>query len=227
MAVETVITRLYFIKRNSCTERMSLLEFRHSPFLSLLTSLESTPDINSVSASLYLYVIKSRSIFSYKHFYVIYCKFWELDFDHDMYIEPADMYQYSGSSITRSVVSRILSGAGHPISTHAITSSKPEPSKGKFSYQDFCWFILANEDKSSSASIEYFFRILDTDSDGVISMFELHPFYVEQNERMIAWRVGDPYSFEDFICVAIDLIKPLDETRITARLQFLYFRSLI
>lgn len=47
--VETVITRLYFIKRNSGTECMSLQEFRNSPFLSLLQDLAVTPDINAVS----------------------------------------------------------------------------------------------------------------------------------------------------------------------------------
>lgn len=46
--VETVITRMYFLKRNSCTEQMSLVEFRNSPFLDLLYDLEKTADINAV-----------------------------------------------------------------------------------------------------------------------------------------------------------------------------------
>jgi serine/threonine-protein phosphatase 2A regulatory subunit B'' len=132
-----------------------------------------------------------------------------------MFIEPADFYQYSGSSITRGVITRILAGAGHPISSRALSSKTPDAPSLKFSYLDFTHFILANEHKTHASSIEYWFRVLDTDGDGVISMHELYPFWAEQNERMIAWRVGDPWSFEDFICVTIDLLKPVDECRIS------------
>jgi serine/threonine-protein phosphatase 2A regulatory subunit B'' len=38
--------------------------------------LEEEEDINQIMA-----------YFSYEHFYVIYCKFWELDRDHDLYID--------------------------------------------------------------------------------------------------------------------------------------------
>jgi serine/threonine-protein phosphatase 2A regulatory subunit B'' len=33
--------------------------------------------------------------FSYEHFYVIYCKFWELDRDHDLYIDKLDLTRHS------------------------------------------------------------------------------------------------------------------------------------
>ena len=46
-----------------------------SSFLSAIRQLEETDDINSVT-----------EYFSYEHFYVIYCKFWELDRDHDLKI---------------------------------------------------------------------------------------------------------------------------------------------
>ena len=46
-----------------------------SSFLAAIRQLEETDDINSVT-----------EYFSYEHFYVIYCKFWELDRDHDLKI---------------------------------------------------------------------------------------------------------------------------------------------
>ena len=33
--------------------------------------------------------------FSYEHFYVIYCKFWELDADHDLLIDPQDLARHN------------------------------------------------------------------------------------------------------------------------------------
>lgn len=33
--------------------------------------------------------------FSYEHFYVIYCKFWELDTDHDLYIDQRDLIRHN------------------------------------------------------------------------------------------------------------------------------------
>lgn len=33
--------------------------------------------------------------FSYEHFYVIYCKFWELDTDHDLYIDQGDLMRHN------------------------------------------------------------------------------------------------------------------------------------
>lgn len=49
-----------------------------------LALLEEEEDINQIT-----------DYFSYEHFYVIYCKFWELDTDHDLYISQKDLARYS------------------------------------------------------------------------------------------------------------------------------------
>ena len=46
--------------------------------------LEDEADINQLT-----------EFFSYEHFYVIYCKFWELDTDHDLLIDAQDLAQHS------------------------------------------------------------------------------------------------------------------------------------
>ena len=38
---------------------------------------------------------------------------------------------------------------------------------------DFVWFILAVEDKTTVQSIEYWFRILDLDGNGIVTGYEL------------------------------------------------------
>lgn len=35
------------------------------------------------------------SFFSYEHFYVIYCKFWELDLDRDLSIDQRDLARHA------------------------------------------------------------------------------------------------------------------------------------
>ena len=46
--------------------------------------LEDEEDINQIT-----------DFFSYEHFYVIYCKFWELDKDHDLYISKEDLARHN------------------------------------------------------------------------------------------------------------------------------------
>ena len=46
--------------------------------------------------------------FSYEHFYVIYCKFWELDSDHDFLIDKDDLLRYGNHALTYRIVERIF-----------------------------------------------------------------------------------------------------------------------
>lgn len=48
--------------------------------------LEEEEDINQIT-----------EYFSYEHFYVIYCKFWELDKDHDLLIDREDLSRHNDS----------------------------------------------------------------------------------------------------------------------------------
>lgn len=46
--------------------------------------------------------------FSYEHFYVIYCKFWELDTDHDFLIDKENLIRYGNHALTYRIVDRIF-----------------------------------------------------------------------------------------------------------------------
>jgi serine/threonine-protein phosphatase 2A regulatory subunit B'' len=63
-----VIARIFYTVNRSWSGRISVSELRRSSFLSTLRLLQDEDDINQVT-----------DFFSYEHFYVIYCKFWELD----------------------------------------------------------------------------------------------------------------------------------------------------
>lgn len=62
-----------------------------------LALLEEEDDINQIT-----------DYFSYEHFYVIYCKFWELDTDHDLYISQKDLARYSDQGMLPADVVRAL-----------------------------------------------------------------------------------------------------------------------
>lgn len=58
----------------------ALLDF----FRQNVALLEEEADINQLT-----------EYFSYEHFYVIYCKFWELDTDHDLLIDSQDLARHN------------------------------------------------------------------------------------------------------------------------------------
>lgn len=74
-------------------------------------------------------------------------------------------------------------------------------------YECFCLCAVCDPVVISLSSIEYWFRCMDVDGDGVLSMFELEYFYEEQCERME--RMGiEPLPFQDLLCQMLDLVKP-------------------
>ncbi|KAM9354100.1 serine/threonine-protein phosphatase 2A regulatory subunit B'' subunit alpha [Pholidichthys leucotaenia] len=193
--ITTVIQRIYYVVNRSWTGRITMMELRRSNFLQTLALLEEEDDINQIT-----------DYFSYEHFYVIYCKFWELDTDHDLYIDPKDLSRYNDHASSNRIIERLFSGA--------VTRGNAVQREGRMSYAEFVWFLISEEDKKNPTSVEYWFRCMDVDGDGVLSMFELEYFYEEQCERME--RMGiEPLPFQDLLCQMLDLVKPENPGKIT------------
>ena len=70
-----------------------------------------------------------------------------------------------------------------------IMSGTVTQQRQMMSYQEFVWFILSEEDKGTSTAAEFWFRIMDRDGDGVITLEDLEFFYKEQVWRAERWRV--------------------------------------
>ncbi|VDK65719.1 unnamed protein product [Anisakis simplex] len=81
--VETVTVRIFWSVNRSWSGRITANELRRSNFLETVRKLETTDDINTIT-----------DYFSYEHFYVIYCKFYEIDKDHNLIINKIDMSQH-------------------------------------------------------------------------------------------------------------------------------------
>ncbi|KAI3730240.1 hypothetical protein L1987_61409 [Smallanthus sonchifolius] len=87
---------------------------------------------------------------------------------------------------------------------------------GKMGYEDFVYFIFSEEDKSSEPSLEYWFKCVDLDGNGVITRNEMQFFYEEQLHRMECM-AQEPVIFEDILCQIVDMIGPKDEGFFTLR----------
>ena len=187
---DTVVCRIFFHVDRRRTNKISLRDLRRcqSPVIvKAWNDLDATEDINTV-----------RQFFSYEHFYVLYCKFWDLDADHDFLIDKDDLVKYDGHSWSPKAIDRVFAQAAM-----RFTSGVPN----KMSYDDFVWFILADEDKTSEVALEFLFRLVDLDGDGVIRDHEMKFFYDEQVQRLECVNQEAP-AFRDIMCQMNDLIRP-------------------
>ncbi|XP_017142520.1 serine/threonine protein phosphatase 2A regulatory subunit B''alpha [Drosophila miranda] len=196
--VHTVIARIFYSVNRSWSGRITIAELKRSDLLEMISLLEEEEDINQIMA-----------FFSYEHFYVIYCKFWELDKDHDLLINQEDLAKHSDHALSSRIVERIFSGC-----VTRTDSKKGPEEEAKMSYTDFVWFILSEEDKRTPTAIEYWFRCMDIDGDGALSMYELEYFYEEQQQRMEGIGI-ECLPFEDCLCQMLDMIKPANRDCIT------------
>ncbi|KAJ3070747.1 hypothetical protein HDU98_006228 [Podochytrium sp. JEL0797] len=193
---ETVISRLFYLCPHTGRPRMPLRAFRRTRIPHLLTTLE--PCTNSLGTQI-------PSVFSYKDFYVIYCKFWELDRDRDMRLSIYDLEMYGRRCLSHAALARVVECFG-------VVGEKGEEEEGEeggkevgkwLGYTEFIDFILSVEDKTSDSALEYWFRVLDLDGDGVLSLLELETFWEHQHMRL-----PEQYTVFDFFSMILDLLRP-------------------
>jgi len=192
--VETVTVRIFHRIDRTDSGRISVRDIERSPLPAALRLIDNDEDIN-----------KELQFFSYEHFYVLYCKFWELDSDHDLEISRDELLRYGNHSLTRRIVDRIFTQAPRKFSC---------TTPNRMGYRDFARFCLCEEDKTNDQSIDYWFRCIDLDDDGVVSVFEMEHFYREQLYRMHCLNV-EAISFVNLTCQLNDMIKPKIEAVFT------------
>jgi len=189
---DTVISRIFFVYDKKDVGRIYLSDLRrHKPsVIETWKQLAENDDMKLV-----------RDYFSYEHFYVIYCTFWELDSDHDFLLDKDDLLKFDGHALSRRAIDRIFSEI-----PAKFTSAVP----GKMGYEDFIRFLLCDQDRQSDRSVEYWFSFFDLDGDGCIRDHELKYFYEEQLQRMECLNY-ETITFADIMCQMNDMIFPTVE----------------
>jgi len=181
--VKTTALRIMWALSASGTGKIALQRWRHSAITEVLFELDEEADINL-----------ARDFFSYNHFYVIWCLFWELDEDEDSLLQKEDLLRYGSYGLTSIVVERIW------VLRHQRDS-------GGMTYDDFVYFLLAEEDKQSSPAYQYWFHVLDLNGDGALDQRDLGIFYDELRPRIEA--MGEEVvSFDELINEFIDICRP-------------------
>ncbi|CAK9140604.1 unnamed protein product [Ilex paraguariensis] len=191
---ETVIYRMFYYINRSGNGHLTLKELKRGNLTAAMQHADEEEDINKVFR-----------YFSYEHFYVIYCKFWELDTDHDFLIDKDNLIKYGNHALTFRIVDRIFSQVPRKFTSNV---------EGKMDYEDFVYFMLAEEDKSSEPSLEYWFKCIDLDGNGVLTANEMQFFYEEQLHRMECMS-QEAVLFKDILCQIVDMISPEREDCIT------------
>jgi len=190
--VEAVVIRILWGLAGYGTQRVTLQQWRKSNISEVLYQLDTEPDINLAT-----------DFFSYNHFYVIWCLFWELDEDEDSELQREDLLRYGSYSLSDRVVDRVW-------------AMRRDTSSGGMKYRDFVLFLLAEEDKQSPAAVQYWFLVLDCDGDGVVSTQDMWYFYEEQQRRLTG--MSEEYvPFRELVSEFNDMVSPAVPSRFTAR----------
>lgn len=176
---DTVVMRIFYSLDTNDDGHITYRDFKNSDLTDILYTVASEEDINKV-----------RQYFSYEHFYVLYCRFWELDSDHDFFIDKEDFSRYEGHALSRKAVDRIFD---------QIPRKFKSGQKDKMGYEDFVWFMLSEEDKTTYRSLQYWFKVIDLDENGTITPHEMDYFYEEQVHRL-EYLNHEPILFVDLLC---------------------------
>ncbi|KAF4687392.1 Serine/threonine-protein phosphatase 2A regulatory subunit B'' subunit alpha, partial [Perkinsus olseni] len=212
---DTVLCRIFYCCDSRQLGRITLRDLKRSrpSLVDTWLELDQCEDINKI-----------RAYFSYEHFYVLYCKFWELDEDHDFLLDKDDLLKYDGHAFSRKAIDRIFS---------EIPAKFISGIPGKMGYEDFCWFLISDEDKTTDTSLEYFFKLVDLDGDGVIRDHEMAYFYLEQVQRLECLH-QEAVQFQDILCQMNDLIMPeqegqfeLEDFKRTRKISGIFFSILL
>lgn len=205
----TVVARVFYSLDRTFKDSLALSDIAKDPcpLVNTLWQLQREPDINRV-----------LRYFSYEHFYVIFCKFWELDTDHDQLLSAEDLCRYGASTCPYQHMCRCdrfskscpCGNVYNQLAVERVFQGVPRPlhckTPGRIDYADFIPFILSEEDKDSDVSIDYFFAIMDANGDGFIDETDMRYFWQEML-LLNRCHLRENDRLPDLICQMTDMCK--------------------
>ena len=192
--IDFIVTRCFYIMDSELRGTAGLHQFRKMNIAGVFFNAEKMGDVND-----------SHHIFNYQHFYVAFCKFWDLDGDSDGLISKDDLMKFNDSAISPIIIERFFQSSFFPRSSNR---------KQTLDFTAFAYFLMSSEDKTNPTSINFWYKLCDLDDDGVLSLKEIEELYEIQFERM---RItgNETIPFEDIIRQLKDMINPADPSIVT------------
>ncbi|RKP01842.1 hypothetical protein CXG81DRAFT_18407 [Caulochytrium protostelioides] len=193
--------------------------------------LELAPMLARVAAASTCMGLPMPPVWSYKDFYIIYCRFYDLDRTTQMGLTRFDVARYGMHTLSPAIVDRLFDvhvptfaattphGAAEPAAAvqtepetepgsplpdapaWPLSPSSAAPHRDWMGFKDFVAFLTAVEDKAAPASLCYWFRCLDLDGDGVISFYEVEQFWA-----ILSLHVGELFGWEALLRLTQDLL---------------------
>ncbi|KAL9542664.1 hypothetical protein MBANPS3_008497 [Mucor bainieri] len=142
------ISFLFNILKKSSSAWISPEDFL--PVLEDFTMMGSVP----LNLGPHIDLNNTRDCFSYKHFYVLYCKFWVLDEDHDLIISESDLANYNDGLFSQRLIRQIMQHGRIPAFARENTRMANNQAR-TLTYIDYIWFLMSETDKSAPVAIEY------------------------------------------------------------------------
>lgn len=191
--IDFIVMRCFYIMDSDLRGTVLLQHFRKMDLATAFYKAEKMEDVND-----------SQHIFNYQHFYVAFCKFWDLDNDSDGLINKDDLMKFNDNSISPIIVERFFNSNFFPLSTSKNESDQVD-------FNAFVYFLMSSEDKTNLTSINFWYKLCDLDDDGLLSIQEIETLYNAQFERM---RItgNETIPFDDIFRQLIDMISPAPYT---------------
>jgi Ca2+-binding EF-hand superfamily protein len=120
--------------------------------------------------------IDTAEHFSYNQFYVLYVKFLFLDADQDFRLTKSDLRNFSDADcLTKRMIDRIFA-VNLESSARKGNTEMPQT----MSFRDWVVFAKAKIGGTAcGATVEYWYRVMDLDYDGFVSLADFHVFYLD------------------------------------------------
>ncbi|CAG0883280.1 unnamed protein product [Darwinula stevensoni] len=133
----------------------------------------------------------------------VYGQYLNLDRDHNGMLSKEELQRYGTGMLTSVFIDRVFQ--------ECLTYD------GEMDYKTYLDFVLALENRKEPQALQYFFRILDVEGKGFLSVFSLNYFFRASScaiQAQLKSHGQEPVNFEDIKDECFDMVKPKDPTKI-------------
>jgi serine/threonine-protein phosphatase 2A regulatory subunit B'' len=145
--------------------------------------------------------------FTYRAALKIYLTYLNLDTDHNGMLSKEEFGEYNNGALTPVFVDRLF---------EEYRMYRSEATRHmEMDYKTFLDFVLAMNHKESPQSLAYFWKILDVDHKGYITLHTLNFFFKAVVQRMQQHEPNNQVRVEDVTNEIFDMVRPTHPYRIT------------